>query len=119
MNNHMLKVCAVLMAGTFVLSYIGTTAAYADPGERVRHGRFVWHKAPSGLDPTRGQTATVVENKSTTYDKGDLGTYVRHGRFVKRVVEKSSSPSTTAERRDYEPSRRRVADHIKHKHYLP
>ncbi|MCC6154394.1 MAG: hypothetical protein IT367_11580 [Candidatus Hydrogenedentes bacterium] len=85
----------------------------------VRKGRFVWHKISGDLDPTRGNAATQANDSRVVYDKGELGKYVRHGRFVSKVYEDDAVPRSSMSRRDYEPTRNRVVDHYKHKHYLP
>lgn len=110
---------AAIIGAAFLVSIVFASTSYADAGDIVRKGRFVWHKVSDDLDPTRGNTATKANDSPVVYDKGELGKYVRNGRFVSKVYKGDAVPSSSMLRRDYEPTRNHVLDHYKHKHYLP
>lgn len=103
----------------FVVSFVFTSTSRADNYDMVRKGRFVWHKVSNDLDPTRGNTTTQVNDSRVVYDKSELGKYVRHGRFVSQIYNEVAGPSSSMPGKNYEPTRNRVVDHYKHKHYLP
>ncbi|NUM56645.1 MAG: hypothetical protein HUU46_23710 [Candidatus Hydrogenedentes bacterium] len=108
---------AVIGAALLAIMFV-SSSAFADSGDLVRKGRFVWRAVSGDLDPTHGSTSTAAKDTRVIYDKGDLGKYVRHGRFVTKIYnDESAKPSASP--RATTASRTRVVDHYKHKHVFP
>lgn len=108
-------IVGAVMLATFVFA----SSSYADNGDLVRHGRFVWRAVSGDLNPTHGKTAAPATDSRVVYDKGDLGKYVRHGRFVSKVYEDGSVAGPSSPSGDTSKAHYRVVDHYKHKHYWP
>lgn len=117
---RMRTVVSSLLATGLVFAIVVATApaAFADHGGKaMRKGRFVWHAPTAKAEQATPQAPSPREVRGVTYDKGDRGVYVRHGRTVTKVYKASGRAS--ASKTDYDATRRRVVDHVKHKHYLP